>query len=65
MISTQWNAAVVMRRHDNMQKCFSHLEAAILKFVLPIRAHATFSPQRKKMSRDFEKELLVFVFVCP
>ena len=57
MISTQWNAEVVMRRHDNMQKCFFHPEAAILKFVLPIRAHATFSPRQEKMSRDFEKEL--------
>ena len=41
-----------------MQKCFSQPEAAILKFVLPIRAYATFSPRQKKMSHDFEKELL-------
>ena len=30
-----------------MQKCISHSEAAILKFVLPIRAHATFSSRQK------------------
>ena len=41
-----------------MYKCFSHPEAAILKFVLSIRAHATFSPRQKKMSCDFEKGLL-------
>lgn len=44
-----------------MQKCFSHPEAAILKFVLPIRAYATFRPRQKKMSRDFEKELLACI----
>lgn len=38
-----------------MQKCFSHSEAAILKFVLPIRAHGNFSPRQKNNVVNLKK----------
>ena len=59
--STQWNAAVVMRRHDKCRSVCSEFfspRSRHFEFVLLMRAHPIFSLWQEKMLRDFEKELL-------